>query len=963
MLDKQIQILSVDTGNFYSKREARLHWLNHKLRSERNELINGRRVMTINGKARKPIMGIKEIEMDLGLTKDDILLIAEMEFDFTCSDLDRDIVFPLACEYKERLMQIEMKNKAIRSSKEHLLNLLKNKVEANIAANGKHHVRELNDNSVSEKNVISVFDSSLTRTIGAMQDCLSEDFMVVQVYYFDVIKDLIYHGFVYKGEKYRYFTSSAGQIRTKKTVFIKESVWQKYERTLMCGLTIDEINRRGGNNPNKHLAYMALSNSATDVWEEFNIDKSIVVNDFGTDVYGVYDLIDDVDYSITRKSGAVPIEHTDGAGMVLPKAFCCDQKNKMVRLPWIKGLLGVFDYMKFIKEHNGSMVITDIYGLEHDLEKEDIQVIFTKSQFKMWKYYDSWEQYKNYYKQFGCTAGFTNPEEDRIDFATINYQMLQSLVDITEDEILEIAKPSVDRLTSITDSVRNIQAAFGVTPYNTHKTSFQKSIELYPDLLNDAYVKHYLREIKDSMIKRFKAGKLKVQGKYTFLMPDFYAACQHWFLGEEDPCGLLENGEVFCWLFRRDDELDCLRSPHLFNEHAIRRNTAYSGNEKQEEIRKWFTTDAIYTSCKDMISKVLQFDVDGDKALVVSDRTLIRVAKRNIEKFDIVPLYYNMRKAESVQLSNQTIYDGLNAAFTGSNIGQYSNNISKIWNSDVFSSGSDEEKREAINVIKLLCMENNFVIDRAKTLYMPVRPKEIKKLVVQFTKEDVPHFFKYAKDKEDWQVAKITNSLVNRLEKMIPNPRINCRKLGLNKIDHTLMVTNPDMVCKVEFTDHGRVMKEGTDPLIVKYNDLYKEYGFAIKDAAMKEKMFSADVLKNSEVKERIRYQQIISRIRTELSKFGYTDTEIVDILVKYLYDIKDDTHKMILWICYGDLIYENLKRHLKLKTKEIQCVDCGEWVMVGVKDNRTCRCELCGLEKRREATRIRVQKYREKNA
>ena len=60
-----------------------------------------------------------------------------------------------------------------------------------------------------------MFDSSFTRMIHAQPNELSEDFMVVQVYYFDIIKDLIYYGFTYKGEKYIYFTSSAGQIRTK----------------------------------------------------------------------------------------------------------------------------------------------------------------------------------------------------------------------------------------------------------------------------------------------------------------------------------------------------------------------------------------------------------------------------------------------------------------------------------------------------------------------------------------------------------------------------------------------------------------------------------------------------------------------------------------------------------------------------------------------------------------------------
>jgi hypothetical protein len=163
-------------------------------------------------------------------------------------------------------------------------------------------------------------------------------------------------------------------------------------------------------------------------------------------------------------------------------------------------------------------------------------------------------------------------------------------------------------------------------------------------------------------------------------------------------------------LFRKNEKLDCLRSPHLYREHPIRRNIAYVGyGERQQELREWFCTDAIYTSCLDFISKILQFDVDGDKSLVIANKTIIEVAERNMQ--GIVPLYYNMKKAEPVQLNNQSIYNGLQAAFTGGNIGIYSNNISKIWNSEAFISGTEKEKQEAIDVIKLLCMENNFVID------------------------------------------------------------------------------------------------------------------------------------------------------------------------------------------------------------------------------------------------------------
>ena len=709
MLDKQVNIYNFDTSDFYSEHERYLHMLNHKARVERNILMNGGVVYRCHGKKKKTITGLKQIEAELSV-----------KYGIDSKDITEDMLCSLNGESKElasRYLELKAviahKNKKAKEAKDRLLTLLDNKVEANKKSNGRHHIRTLHEDSIGDDKVISVFDSYFTRTIGAKPGSFTDDFMIIKVFYFDVLKDILFNGFMFNGERYIYFTSSAGQIRTKKCVFVKESTWKRVEKSMMCGLTLDDINVKGGNNPNKHLAYLALNNSATDVWEEFDIDKTIVIDDFETEVYGTYDFVSDVDYSITRQHGHKPITHTDGAGMMLPNAFGVERKNMMIRLPFVKGLLGVFDFKKFIERYRAYSVIKDIYGVEHDVIAEDIQVIFTKSQFKLWKYYDSWDDYKEKYKRYNCTAGVTNIEEDRIKDATINYQMLQSLTDITDDEIARIAGASIDRLESLFDSVDNIKNIFGITPYNTNKTAFQKCVQLYPALLNDEYAKSHLRQIKDSMVKWYKAGKLDVHGKYTFILPDFYAACEHWFMHEPEPHGLLKDDEVFCWLFRKDEELDCLRSPHLFLEHFIAPNIAYEKCENRDRLREWFYTDALYTSCHSFISRVLQFDVDGDKSLVVADKTIIDVAKRNIEKFDIVPLYYDMKKAEPVHLDNESIYNGLNAAFVGGNIGIYSNNISKIWNSDTFVNGTDEEKRRAIELIKILCMENNYTIDRS----------------------------------------------------------------------------------------------------------------------------------------------------------------------------------------------------------------------------------------------------------
>lgn len=101
--------------------------------------------------------------------------------------------------------------------------------------------------------------------------------------------------------------------------------------------------------------------------------------------------------------------------------------------------------------------------------------------------------------------------------------------------------------------------------------------------------------------------------------------------------------------------------------------------------------------------------MDGDKLLVVTDPIFVSITERNMN--GIVPLYYDMKKATPTILNKENIYKGLHAAFVGGNIGMYSNHISKIWNHDVFVSGTFEEKKKAIDCVKRLCCQNNFVID------------------------------------------------------------------------------------------------------------------------------------------------------------------------------------------------------------------------------------------------------------
>jgi hypothetical protein len=762
-------------------------------------------------------------------------------------------------------------------------------------------IRTLRQDSLKKNSVISLFDSVLTRTLRMETNSLSEDIMVVQAYYFQVLENLIKNGFIHNGEKYIYFSSSAGQIRTKKSVFIKESLWNQYKNTLMCGLSIESINNKGGVNINKFQAYLALSNSATDEWKNFNINKCIVVDDLETNVHSLVDYINHKTYEITRQTMDIPIEHTDGCGMILPRK---SKKAFMCRLPWVKGLLVPFPFDQFTEE-NQSFIVTDIYGKKWDIKKDKIEVIFTKSQFKMYKYYSNWDEYKENFIKFNCQAAKLN-EEDISGDAKLNYQMLQTLTDITDEELKTICQSTVDDILQIGSDKETMLRVLGATETNRNKNYFQQALCMYPELLNDEHSKQVIKDKKKSLVKEAKAGKLNVTGKYTFLIPDLYAFCERLFLGQENPKGLLRDGEVYCDIFNQG-KIDILRSPHLYREHGVRNNIL------KEETSKWFITHGVYTSIFDPISKMLQFDNDGDKALCIQDEIIVNVAERNMK--GIVPLYYEMAKAPAEQINGEDIYKSLILAYKA-NIGEISNNITKIWNSDNIN----------LDVIKWLCMENNFTIDFAKTLYMPTRPEHVNEVIASYIKAKVPHFFIHAKDKDVKNVECLNESTVNKLEHLIPNKRINFVKVA-GKFDYNVLMKNKDTETDQQIIDEY-IHLDRNKKWLMKKNETAKTY----------HKFYV--------------YQQIREDILSINSNIEY----VVDVLVKYLYEICNSKNKTTLWESFGDILINNIKEVIE---NTILCEKCGKREQKT--KQRQMMCLSCLEKTKKEKARIRKIRFKNK--
>lgn len=940
MLDKQVNLYSIDTSAFYTYYEA-LYVKNKYEFGIYGKIIAQEKIVT---KAKSKFNAYKRNNKYIENIEES-LQYKRFEY-FISKANERLDTYKYIYNKKNNEVKFILNGGDIKVKKNlvcYQKGLLEEKVEY------PNNIREILHGRISDKDGVSMFDSSLTRQLGLRigKENFNDELFIVRVYYFHILKDLMENGYIYNGDKYIFFGCSAGQIRQKKAVFIKESLYLEHEKTIMCGLTKDEINKRNGMNVNKFMAYTSLINSATELWEGFDIDKSIVVEDFETAFEDWVDYItyeeEEIDgkkyqpFSIIRRKMPVTIPHTDGFGMML------DGSNTMVRLPFVKGLMGVCPFDTYIRQtrkkgkkwfkkngydYDNFGKVKDIYGKEYDILGEDIRYIFTKSQFKMYKYYDSWNQYKEYFKEYGCEACICNEEEDEIKDARINYQMIQTLSDATNEELKVLAKATNDEIMQSVNDRDTMLKTMGVDKDFDGGTYLQKALKIYPELLADDFLKDTLKQNKASMVKQGRSGRLRVDGKYTFVCPDVVAFMEWLFLGIEEPQGLLNTGEVSCTLYKDGIELDCLRSPHLSIEHSIQRNVVNS------ETKKWYKGNAIYTSTRDMITKMLQLDCDGDKLLVVQDKKLIEIAKRNVERYNIVPLFYNMKKAHAEILTSESLLNGLKNAYVGGNIGLDSNRISRCLNNMIpITRNMNKEKyynamsenRRIMRCIKLLCMHNNFEIDYAKCLFSIEFDEKTDEMIKEYTKQKLPYFFKFAKDKKDTQIEPQNDSTMNRLVDIIVNPKLIFKASNLGQYDHTKLMSNPDVEIDEKVIEEFEWLKRNKKRLMKEHKDgKYKEY-------------------------------YIDGMIKRKLCSHGYDSSQVTDMLIKYCHE-KKMINKNILWNSFGEIILENVKRNIPSNTK---CCDvCGE----RFEYNSGCKtlpkyCDACAKEVNKEKT---LQRYRE---
>ena len=286
----------------------------------------------------------------------------------------------------------------------------------------------------------------------------------------------------------------------------------------------------------------------------------------------------------------------------------------------------------------------------------------------------------------------------------------------------------------------------------------------------------------------------------------------------------------------------------------------------------------------------------------------------------IVPLYYEMKKAQGGLLTPDSIYQGMSKAYVFGNIGPISNLITVVHNN------SQEDRDEALKAVKWLVMETNFTIDASKTLFFLNRPKYADEIIKKHTKSKLPNFFIYAKDKLPKQVEEPNNSTINRIASKIPDPRLKFNK-SIGKFDYRMLMNlNSDFTL-------------AEDNVVINAYDSINLRSVEFTEA-------------DANIKGQNLY--IFKKIREKIINDSGKDLDyIVNTLVAYLYTVRKTSSKKRLWDCFGDVIVRNLQQNIEGKGKI--CPICGKR-FEPIKSNQIYCSDKCFEEHRKEYSRIKKQ-------
>lgn len=526
------------------------------------------------------------------------------------------------------------------------------------------------DEAFRAQEIVSLFEAQEFRLIAQIlnKDIKDIDFtkyimMVVIDKGSDFKRATDHKGIKVNGVTFVRFVGTSGGLKKNNLLFVNSTIINELNKRCDCGKKDVKIV------PAKLEAYKALTCSASQLI--CNPERILVVTDCLIHIRENIIKLDDssnavepemlylenqeVENNASDGFNLCTIEYMQKVGESLGLDYIPD--GVCLRNAWLKGMLYPFPITEFVEEFcPDNYMIEDVWGHKHDIREVDM--ILTESSLKLWKGYDSIEEYIQSYHENGYQFAVTKITGGHLeDQRELNYQYLQSY-DFSDEDIEELCAPTVkylkDALCGDYESTKRFLGIKG----DVEKNTWQHALQTNKFMMGDPYIIESVHKMIKKKIDQAKIGKLLVDGNYQLLSGDPFALMQH--ICGIKVTGLLKADEVYSkyWVDKHVQEVCVFRSP--MTAHNNIRKCKINDSQECQKWYRYMKTVLIFNSFDSLCMSLNGADFDGDLGFTTNNSVLMRrhrvtppisCIQRNAEK--IIPTEADILKSDFNGMGNK----------------------------------------------------------------------------------------------------------------------------------------------------------------------------------------------------------------------------------------------------------------------------------------------------------------------
>ena len=485
--------------------------------------------------------------------------------------------------------------------------------------------------------------------------------------------------------RYLAFERSGSMSRQARLSFIREDFYDAVRRRIMMDMTIGDCQL------SKLYAYNGLMLSSGIRIDGIGIDRPhrVVVVDNPVRTPPPTEVItveDDGTQNSTRKYYRVEtvtdVEVTcfDGEGLISKQyARLIDEKlcgkkvhtSFQIRMPYVKGMLHEVDFKDYL-DRSGADTITDLWGVDHPIQKVDI--ILTKSMFKGCGWLNesgmSWEDYWAVFRKYRHALYITNVSKEKPEKTTeLNYQFLNT-VSLKADEFRPADLPDGWDHSPETDERNWLTKQTELAYYNfCADESFRQNyflekfervswwerhqgkgqilaavLKKNPYFINEPIYTKRLEDEADKIVERYAVGRLIVAGDNRYLsgdLLDFLNCLPVTKTGTSKKANTFIN---FRWglelnhqnffapgaAYQSGHVCTLLRNPHIARNEEMQLYPLEDSKNLRDQYLGHLT-DVVMVGYTSLAAERLGgADYDGDMIKTISDPILNECVERNI---------------------------------------------------------------------------------------------------------------------------------------------------------------------------------------------------------------------------------------------------------------------------------------------------------------------------------------------